>query len=141
MLNPQYPVFRDQSTLLSDCFIRPDWLCPHTESASLSIPPASVAQTVQMTHKFSGTATVCNKPNCDMSNVTMAGFDICDDSSGANKAVLTNVVPDCGTNEWVHAGGGGGPRLHGVTADPLLEGSLSSDKQSACYTIVNFRAR
>jgi hypothetical protein len=135
VLDPDFTITRKKNTRLSNCFIRPKWLYAGTHDG-LTLPPTNVGELVQMTHQYTGTATTCGNDGCNMDHMLIAGFDICDDSSDANLAVLSDLIEDCPTGEWMHGGGGAGPKLRNITSDPVLEGSLDPLIQSLCYPIV-----
>ena len=129
-------VTRKKNTHFWGCFLRPSWLYTDNHDHGLVLPPTSVGELVQMTHAYVGTATKCLNDGCDMDHMLIAGFDICDDSSNANLAVLSDLILDCPTGEWMHGGGGAGPKLHNIASDAVLEGSLDPHIQSLCYPIV-----
>jgi hypothetical protein len=134
-----YTIQRDQNTWLSDCILRPSWYYPDG-----TLPPTTVAGTVQMLHKFVSTsttcatkvcaATTCADKACNMESMLIIGFDTCDDTSQANKAIIRDVAEDCLVDEWLH-NNGGGMKLQNLSASPVIETSLGDTAQSATATI------
>src|ERR1051326_4616135 len=131
VLNPVHSIRRHANSRLSDCIIRPYWYLQHTSPPY--IPPQSVSDTVQMMHQFTGTATTCDGESCNMDNMLIIGFDVCDETT-KQRSILSNLLEECNVNEWIHDNGGG-MKLQNVIVKQYIEGSLPTGLDHASWPI------
>jgi hypothetical protein len=132
VLNPLYTITRDAQSRLSDCTIRPTWYTPAILAGG--VLPTTVGDTAVMMRSFAGTATTCGTDTsgssidgeaCQMDNMFIIGFDTCDNSSQAQRTVLSNLFEECNVNNWVH-NNGGGIKLQNIVVKQYIEGGLKS---------------
>jgi hypothetical protein len=135
VLHPGLTVLREGNSRSSSCIERPDWLYERS-STDLTIPPTTVHQTVQMMHQFTGTATTCTAKTCNMDNMLIIGFDVCDNTSQSAKTVLKDLLEECNVDEWQHDNGGG-MKLQNIMVKQYLEGNLDDGVKEEVWTITN----
>jgi hypothetical protein len=131
VLNPAYTVHREEQSRLSSCIIRPIWY--NYASGSGNTFPANVADTVQMMHQFTGTATTCDGEACNMDNMLIIGFDTCDETT-KQRSILSNLLEECMVNEWIHDNGGG-MKLQNIIVKQYIEGSLPTGLDHVSWPI------
>lgn len=131
VLNPAHTIRRDRNSLFENCIVLPSWYNQSTLSA--------VTDTRSLIDKiekyFSGTATTCGGINpdgtpglngeaCDMRDVMILGFDVCDDTANASRAVLQNLKYECNVGEFLHANGGG-TNLQNLDVHNFIEAQMN----------------
>jgi hypothetical protein len=131
-----YTIIRDQNTRYYGCIERPDWYYPHdTTVGGFNIPALTVRDTVNIVRQFRGTATSCTAKACNMDNMFIIGFDTSDDTSGANKAIIKDVVEGGLVNEWLH-NNGAGTKLQNFIGGPWLESGFD---QAVTFDLWNIK--
>jgi hypothetical protein len=107
-------VWRDANSQLKSCIIRPTWYSKDTLNLVTSTTRSLIDD---IERAFVGTATICGTdPSsgntvdgeaCDMQDMLILGFDVCDDTRASAHAVLRNVNYECNVGEFFHNNGGG----------------------------------
>lgn len=134
VLNPALTIKRYAQSRLSNCIIRPTWYYP--DNPELTIPATNVRQTVDIVRAFKGTATTCIDRACNMDNMFILGFDVCDDASNAKKSIIKDVVEACLVNEWLHDNGGG-MKLQNFVGGPFLENGFHTEAQFQRWNVTH----
>jgi hypothetical protein len=84
VLGPARSIKRRENSLLFNCIVRPTWY--NTTQLTLVTDTHSLIYDIE--HSFTGTATMCGFAGnsgeaCDMHDMLVLGFDVCDDSSSS----------------------------------------------------------
>lgn len=122
-----HTIKRSPNSLLENCIVRPTWY----NAAQLKLvtdTPDTRSLIDNIEHLFTGTATLCGFGSstgeaCDMHDMFIFGFDICDDSSNSPRAIIRNINMECNVDEFIHDNGGG-MKLENLHSHSFIEQSM-----------------
>jgi hypothetical protein len=131
-LNPNHAIVRDANSRLTSCIIEPDWYYAAYQDVKAHRTTRKLIDDIE--HAFTGTATRCGTDDsdanqdgaaCDMHDVLILGFDVCDDTRAAAHAVLTNLKFECNVGEFIH-NNGGGTTLASAEVENFIESGMTT---------------
>jgi hypothetical protein len=139
VLKAGFSIVRDANTLFGSCIVRPTWYAQDLFFASPGVLRSDLSTRYiidNVEHQFAGTATRCgtdpdgNSPTdgeaCDMRDVLIVGFDVCDDTRNSANAVLSNVKCEGNVGEFIHDQGGG-LKLENANVHNFIEAGMNDN--------------
>jgi hypothetical protein len=121
-------VRRDAHSLYRDCLESPDWY----NSTTLGSVTDTRHLIDNVEHMFTGTGTACGTKAdgtnmdgeaCNMQNVMIVGFDVCDDTRASAHAVFFDLKFECNVGEFIH-NNGGGMTLDSAAVENFIEAQM-----------------
>ena len=126
VLGAGHTIKRSANSVLFNCIVRPTWY--NKEQLALVTDTRSLIDDIE--HKFAGTATMCGVGTasgeaCDMHDMFILGFDVCDDSNQSPRTIIRNINMECNVGEYIH-NNGGGMKLENLHSHAFIEGGMDA---------------